>query len=498
MEYVVTPNDAKDLSSVTTVTSVKDPSLTVTMPTLTGGGTLDANKSVAGALYYSSADVWQTEVTLSYSLGGEAKTLKVSQVEPPEFQGLLWIYGYNQENGGPMNDKEVTTSLHFLYPTEDRHSYELHFTGVSIGWSKKVPLNDGVYTFEPVGDTRQIWDGRGASPITGPTGPAPDGNNLALTYTYNGKIDTTPSAAAAAAGATHYYLIFSLEGTGTDSLDGAVYRINYPTDAQSDHVELTAGTLESPAVSISHVWYWGEVNTPGGLNHAEVEYVIVPNDADPGSIHSTATITSTYDPSWTVSKTMSGSGTLDANMSTRGAGFILFPSSAAQWITKVEVSYTLGGKPGTVTATVTDYPKLWGAGIWAEYLMHSGPVNNMSANYEISFSHYTADRMTYSFDFIKATLVWLDDGDNVVGSKVIWNGGSDSPYYGPYPYVDGEYDVLGYSFWDDDIDATPPDPAATRFQLIFTAAADATDTDGSVYTFYGGDLQFYTLPLPLP
>ena len=59
VEYKITANDGEDITSSTTITSVADPSMTVSMPSKTGTGTIDANADGTGKLTYMSADQWK-------------------------------------------------------------------------------------------------------------------------------------------------------------------------------------------------------------------------------------------------------------------------------------------------------------------------------------------------------------------------------------------------------------------------------------------------------
>ena len=91
MEYKITANDGEDITSSAAITSVADPSMTVSMPSKTGSGTIDANADGTGKLTYMSADEWKTDVTLAYTLNGENKTLTVSNTAQPEFMDFLWL-----------------------------------------------------------------------------------------------------------------------------------------------------------------------------------------------------------------------------------------------------------------------------------------------------------------------------------------------------------------------------------------------------------------------
>ena len=230
----------------------------------------------------------------------------------------------------------------------------------------------------------------------------------------------------------------------------------------------------------------------------EVEYNIDPNDADPASISSTVTVSSVADPGKSVTDTVAGDGTQDAELQCEGA---LFPTSADDWLTEVEVAYTVDGEAKTTDVSVTGDPEIWPFTMNADFGWQGGTRDDMEIGYEIDFTSKSADPMTYDVEFTSAVLEWAkDDGGGLMptDSKVIWDGSGPSPYYGPYPSDDGTTKTIGYSFWEDSLDATPPGADETHFRLIFQAEGTGTDTDGAVYPFAEGSLTHYTDYLALP
>ena len=318
VEYKITANDGEDITSSTTITSVADPTMTVSMPSKTGAGTIDANADGTGKLTYMSADQWKTDVTLAYTLNGENKTLTVSNTAQPEFMDFLWLDPQYLSGNSSTANKIVSDTIEFRYGRNDRHTYDVSFTKIEMGWMKEVPLSGGGNTYEEVGSTRRtVWDGTGTSPITGPSGPVADGDNYVLTYEYHDILNVVPPADAAEA--THFYLNYYMEGTGTDT-DGTVYTIHTPTYGQSTPCEIEKD-LE---VEINYIYLWDE------LNHIEVGYTITPGDAE--DIRSVATVTSDIDPAKTVTMDeRTGSGLIRVTAQTDCGGTTAATPGRLKW-----------------------------------------------------------------------------------------------------------------------------------------------------------------------
>ena len=129
--------------------------MTVGMPSKTGAGTIDANADGYGKITYMSADEWKTDVTLAYTLNGESKTLTVSNTAQPEFMDFLWLDPQYLSGNSSTTNKVVSDSIRFSYGKNDRHTYDVSFTKIEMGWMKEVPLGGGGNTYEEVGSTRR-------------------------------------------------------------------------------------------------------------------------------------------------------------------------------------------------------------------------------------------------------------------------------------------------------------------------------------------------------
>ena len=479
VEYKITANDGEDITSSTTITSVADPSMTVSMPSKTGAGTIDANADGTGKLTYMSADEWKTDVTLAYTLNGENKTLTVSNTAQPEFMDFLWLDPQHLSGNSSTTNKVVSDTIEFRYGKNDRHTYDVSFTKIEMGWMKEVPLSGGGNTYEEVGSTRRtVWDGTGTSPITGPSGPVADGDNYVLTFEYHDILNVVPPADAAEA--THFYLNYYMEGTGTDT-DGTVYTIHTPTYGQSTPCEIEKD-LE---VEINYIYLWDE------LNHIEVGYTITPGDAE--DIRSVATVTSDIDPAKTVTMDeRTGSGLISVNAD--GSDRLWWHHSGDSWTVEVELNYKMHGESRTRTVSKSMPPEFKGP-LWLYGLGASGSgssADNQAVTSDIIFQYPSDDRHTYDVSITGIDIGWekqvpIGNGGYTyekVGSKrTIWDGTGTSPVTGPTgPVTEGDYKRLTFSY-SGTLDATPPADAevATHYYLICYMEGTGTDTDGAVY-----------------
>ena len=487
VEYKITANDGEDITSSTTITSVADPSMTVSMPSKTGTGTIDANADGTGKLTYMSADQWKTDVTLAYTLNGENKTLTVSNTAQPEFMDFLWLDPQYLSGNSSTANKVVSDTIEFRYGRNDRHTYDVSFTKIEMGWMKEVPLGGGGNTYEEVGSTRRtVWDGTGTSPITGPSGPVADGDNYVLTYEYHDILNVVPPADAAEA--THFYLNYYMEGTGTDT-DGTVYTIHTPTYGQSTPCEIEKD-LE---VEINYIYLWDE------LNHIEVGYTITPGDAE--DIRSVATVTSDIDPAKTVTMDeRTGSGLIRVNAD--GSDRLWWHHSGDSWTVEVVLNYTMHGENRTRTFSVSMPPEFKGnLSLYGLGVSGSGTdVDNQTVTSDIVFEYPADDRHKYNINVTGIDIGWKDKNGNKIGStKTIWNGTGASPVTGPTgPVIDGDRASLTFHY-DGTLDAARLADAegATHYYLIFHTEGTGKDTDGTVYMVHRPtSVDLASIPLP--
>ena len=490
VEYKITANDGESITSYSTVTSMRDPSMTVGMPSKTGAGTIDANADGYGKITYMSADEWKTDVTLAYTLNGESKTLTVSNTAQPEFMDFLWLDPQYLSGNSSTTKKVVSDTIKFRYGKNDRHTYDVSFAKIEMGWMKEVPLSGGGSTYEEVGSTKKtVWNGTGTSPITGPTGPTADGDYKVLTFDYHDLLNVVPPADAA--GATHFYLDYYMKGTGTDT-DGTVYTIHEPTFGRSTPCEIEKD-LE---VTIDHIYLWND------LNHIEVGYTITPGDAE--NITSIATVTSDIDPAKTVTMTeQTGSGQISVNAD--GSDKLWWHHDGDYWKVEVVLNYTMHGENRTRTVSATMPPEFKG-NLSLEDLGTNGSgtdVDSQTVTSDFAFQYPSEDRHSYDISVTGIDIGWKDKNGNKIGSTMtVWNGSNPSPVTNPAgPVIDGDHKNLTFHY-EGTLNATPPADAegATHYYLICNIAGTGTDTidpDRAVYTVHRPlSVDLASIPLP--
>ena len=480
VEYEVTANEATDLRSSGEVRSSREPDMGVSLPETTEVGVIDVNVDTIEFLSYLSADAWETTITLEYKLDGESKSMTVSQVEPPALQGDLMMYPLGSKGVGALDSMNVTSNMQFRYPASDRHSYTLDFYMVQVGWKKEIKQADGITTFEDVGDTRTIWFFGDSNPFSGPVGPTADGSDMTLLYTYSDRIDVSPSSEVLDAGATHYFLIFSFGGVGTDT-DGTEYSMQYPYEVASTPLPLDSA-MRPPTIRISGVNYWGDLNVTQGLGHVEANYTIIPNDADENSITSDVKVSTLYEPYGMVSSSgVPGSGGHAVNMN---GGGVMRRASEGNWKVEVTVHYQYQGEDAEVTNSWEGLANMMGSA-WLTLDYQELGVANVKLNYQ------TGDRHSYSLTFESVSIEWFIEEDTGMRSlgdpDEFWHQGDDDIFSGPSaPTVNGEETCLSYELDYSDLELVA-EGDATHYRLVVTASGTGTDSaDGAVYTIYGG------------
>ena len=489
VEYNITANDGESITSYSTVTSMRDPSMTVSMPSKTGAGTIDANADGYGKITYMSADEWKTDVTLAYTLNGESKTLTVSNTAQPEFMDFLWLDPQYLSGNSSTTNKVVSDTIKVRYGKNDRHTYDVSFAKIEMGWMKEVPLSGGGYTYEEVGSTKKtVWDGTGTSPITGPAGPTADGDYKVLTFDYHDLLNVVPPADAA--GATHFYLDYYMKGTGTDT-DGTVYTIHEPTFGRSTPCEIEKD-LE---VEINYIYLWDE------LNHIEVGYTITPGDAE--NITSIATVTSYIDSSKTITMTeQAGSGKISVNAD--GSDKLWWHHSGDSWTVEVVLNYTMHGENRTRTVSATMPPEFKGnLSLYGLGVSGSGTdVDSQAVTADIVFEYPADDRHKYNINVTRIDIGWKDkNGEKIGSTRTVWNGSNPSPVTNPAgPVIDGDHKNLTFHY-EGTLNATSPADVegATHYYLIFYTEGTGKDVerDGHVYTVRRPtSIELASIPLP--
>lgn len=481
VEYVVTANDGEDLSSSSTITSVIYPDQTIDMPSKTGAGTMDVNANGTDKIIYESGITWKTEVTLDYTLDGESKTITVNSTGEPELKGLLTLKPQALTGSGPLANKLVSDTIEFHYPADDRHTYDISITRIEMGWMKEtIP---GGTEYEKIDGAETVWDGTGTSPVSGPAGPSAGGGDKILTFTYQDVLNVTPPSYAA--GATHFYMIYYMEGTGTDT-DAEEYGVLWPYMAESTPCAL----FKAPTLTIDHIYDWE------CIHHVEVEYTIDAGDAV--ILSSSGIISSVADSHHYIElPAQTGAGTIDVN---ENAIERLPYEDGDSWKTEITLEYILNGETKTLTVAKTGVPEFQG------YLQLNAPVPetaDVSDGKQISavldFVYPADDRHTYNVSLYEIRLGWMKKNSSgeyelVGSSRTVWPGsGTVTGPSGPVQSGDGK--ILQFTY-DAVLDVTPPSDAAgaTAFCLMYETYGYGTDTDGTVY---GIDWPWYAQTDPI-
>ena len=233
-----------------------------------------------------------------------------------------------------------------------------------------------------------------------------DGDHKNLTFHYEGTLNATPPADAE--GATHYYLICNIAGTGTDTIDPdrAVYTVHRPLSVDLASIPLPGVTLVEPEVSFDHLYWYSAVD------HMELGYTVTANDADVTSLSSQATIT--FDP-W------SGEHRELTMPEVNGE---LFIQSSGPWVTTITLRYTLGGESKEKEIEVRRYPEVRFPEFDPISVETSGSINELDLSCDLNLVNEAGDEHDYSLDFTKVEIEWLmddpDGGYRTLGSKTIW------------------------------------------------------------------------------
>ena len=490
--YVITANDAENITSSAVVTSAREPAYSFEVPESAGSGTIRYNADVIEHMEYLSADYWNCVITVNYTLDGESKSETFNLGASPTLADMLWLQDHGTVSSGPVDAKTVTSNLVLSYPSDYRHTFDdAGFWEVRLGWM------DSGYNVIYQDSMKTVWNGWiGAGPFSGPTGPVSNGDRMELTYVYSGTVDATAPGPA-----DYFYLEFSYGGDAYDTYDGAVYDVRNPETVRTFPQSLS-GSFTEPTVQLGDIIYWGEFNGPYGLHHIEVDYNITPNDADPGSITSDVTLqayyTDTSDPypvsGHTVSATgISGSGDLAANMNSAG---IMYYNSGESWQTVITMHYTVGGE--AKTTTVTFDPKkpdkhyrldMYTVGnievmeIFIEYALDDPHVYDLRIT-EMALQ-FAVNESGYWQALGDPVTIWTEaDGDIFSGPDVsdLDSDNDGNPDMMVIHFITGP-DTLTYSA----ISGMSVPPEATHFRLIFKAEGTGTDSrDSAVYTVVGG------------
>ena len=213
MYFTVTANDAENIVSTVTLSSVGTPTASVTSGSISGSGSLSAGFDTTNKLSYTSGDQWKATVTMNYTLGGQAKTLTATLTKQPMFGYASFLY--YTKSSGTADSKNVTMNVEIWINKEDPMSYNVDFKSIKLVW-----MTEGdSYTYSETGEEKVVWDGSGASPITA-SGPEDTGSEYLYTWTYEGVLDVRPHGNS---NATHFMLVPDCTAYAKDPYDGSTY-----------------------------------------------------------------------------------------------------------------------------------------------------------------------------------------------------------------------------------------------------------------------------------
>ena len=300
----------------------------------------------------NAGDPWSVTGSMSYSLNGESKTDSISESVTPETVTATAKESSGSVTPGLDNLLNVKEEFVFSYADDEVHDYDVRVTGVDIGWMNKYGES-----YTTAGDIRTLWteSGGGDSHVTS----VKDSSSKKITFTYENMLDTSEYGPSPVAGnATHFYMIFYLDGTGTD-----VNTANYsnPSDAEFALVKpkrvicspLRIREAVAPTISYQHLWYWGEFNSypaDPGFRLIELQYELTPNDARNISVDATISATGQSDTfSWT---DVDATGTVPLRQYATAPFLHSWNSIDESWGVQLVMHYTLEGVEKTETVTV--------------------------------------------------------------------------------------------------------------------------------------------------
>ena len=167
------------------------------------------------------------ELEVAFDLGAEHITRTVKwQGRPDIYHFGMWV-----DNVGSGGDREIMTAsadIEFSHMSDDRMEYNVEMTGVEIEW---YMYDEDEYDYVRIGSSETIWDGSGDSPFSE---IVDSGDALSCSF-YSDEIGVD---AVAAESGDYFRLIFTAEGSATDT-DGATYYFDTSDlTYSSDYIEM--------------------------------------------------------------------------------------------------------------------------------------------------------------------------------------------------------------------------------------------------------------------
>ncbi|MBR2583072.1 MAG: procyclic acidic repetitive family protein [Oscillospiraceae bacterium] len=452
----ITANDATDLETTINVMTNSEDSFG---GTFSGEDSFTLNSETGNVEY--AGDPWGVGGSMSYTLNGESKSDEISETVTPK---TVTATLDETETTGEVNDDMIMTvssSFVFDYSSDDVHDYDVKVSKVRLGWMSKDGEN-----YTTTGDIVDVWvDDGGENPVHS----VKDDAARTITFSYEGSMSVTPPDNAP--GATHAYIAFIFDGTGTDKNTE-----NYPDPAYAVFPLLKPDSLictpiplyppgpepSPPTVEVSGLYSWSAYGMPGtGLDAFALEYTVSENEADTGSIDYDIELASSTagDSPFTGSElTATGSGLYWANDI---GGMTFISSETKTWTPTFTLRYSLNG-------TAAQEEKSFDA-LTPQNFMPYYAVTYADGTATATFTKDSGDPMTYSGTAVTSVTVnWLN-GSTHVGSQTIYPGAGTLTGSGTGD-EDRVYTYSGY------LSSLSPPSGATQYYLDF-------NTEG-----YGGTL----------
>lgn len=209
--YTITANDAADITSDVTLTSVLMPDSSVSLNGVAGSGPLAANINTNSVISFNSADTWESKITLHYTLNGIArdKTVTFAAQRPdrvfrPTLETTTGLTG---------------TILRIETENDDRYEYDIAIDKAVIRWYQKEGENSYYYIGE-----NEIWNsGSSDNPavLSGPTGETAGEGITYYEYTLN--YENINISELRPEGANCMTVEFEAAASAEDPLDHQIY-----------------------------------------------------------------------------------------------------------------------------------------------------------------------------------------------------------------------------------------------------------------------------------
>ena len=217
VEYVIEPEDGKDITSFAEVQSELLPSFYTSTPSVAGSGRLTREATLGRKYMLDDEDRLLVTVTMNYTLNGESKSKSETVTVRPTVKAAPTLYPTSYGSTGDPTAKPVIMGMSYWWPIDDDFTYKITFTGLELRWARYHADED---RYEDVGVSRTVWDGTGECPLIQDEDYQIDEVTVDTAYFGEFILDVTPPASAA--DATHYRLAPLYTVSAVRKSDGTV------------------------------------------------------------------------------------------------------------------------------------------------------------------------------------------------------------------------------------------------------------------------------------